>query len=339
MKKVLKSIAFLALISLVFSACKEKESGTNAQQVESTLKVKVEQVMAEDVDQLYEYTAIVEANAVNNIAPLTGGRIEKIFVEVGDVVAAGQVVAEMEDNTLKQAKSQLDNLELSFKRIDELYKVGGVSKSEWDNLKTQLDVARTSYKNLKDNTQLVSPISGVVTMRNYDSGDLFSGQPIIQVQQIHPVKLNINVSEKQFVTIKKGMEAKVNLDVYGDEEFAGKVSLVYPTIDARTHTFPVEISLPNGGSKVRPGMYARVTMNYGSEHRVVVPDVAIIKQQGAGDRYVYTYKDGKVSYKKVEIGRRVGNRYELISGVNDGDYVVTTGLSKLRDGMNVELVK
>lgn len=339
MKKLFIGIAFAALSSVMFSACSEKESETIAQQVEKSLKVKVEQVKAEDVDQLYEYTAIVEANAVNNIAPLTGGRIEKIFVEVGDVVSAGQVVAEMEDNNLKQAKSQLDNLELSFKRIDELYKVGGVSKSEWDNLKTQLDVARTSYQNLKDNTQLISPISGIVTMRNYDSGDLFGGQPIIQVQQIKPVKLNINVSENHFVTIKKGMEASVKLDVYEDEEFTGKVSLVYPTIDARTHTFPVEISLPNGGSKVRPGMYARVTMNYGAEHRVVVPDVAIIKQQGSGDRYVYTYKDGKVSYKKVVIGRRVGDRYELLSGVNDGEYVVTTGLSKLRDGMNVELAK
>lgn len=343
MKKVVLNVAVGVMVAILMSACGGKKTQTQIEVVATAdtevLKVKVAQVGLQEVEQTYEYTAIVEANAVNNIAPLTGGRIDKIYVEVGDKVTQGQMVAQMEDNNLKQAKTQLDNLELSFKRIDELYKVGGVSKSEWDNLKAQLDVARTSYENLKDNTQLISPISGVVTARNYDSGDLFGGQPIIQVQQITPVKLNINVSENQFVTVKKGMSAEVKLDVYGEEEFAGKVNLVYPTIDARTHTFPVEILLPNTNGKVRPGMYARVTMNYGTVNHVVVPDVAIIKQQGSGDRFVYVYKDGKVSYKKVEIGRRMGDRYELISGVEDGDYLVITGLGKLRDGMQVEIVK
>ncbi|MEG1556143.1 MAG: efflux RND transporter periplasmic adaptor subunit, partial [Bacteroidales bacterium] len=92
-----------------------------------------------------------------------------------------------------------------------------------DAQKTNLDVTRTSYKNLKENTQLISPISGVVTARNYDSGDLFGGQPIIQVQQITPVKMNINVSEMQFTKVKQGMSTSVKLEVYGDEEFKGKV--------------------------------------------------------------------------------------------------------------------
>ena len=85
-------------------------------------------------------------------------------------------------------------------------------------------------------------------------------------------------------------------------------------------------------------MYARVTMNYGVRRSVVVPDNAIIKQQGSGDRYVYVYKDGKVRYQKVELGRRMGNRYELLSGVNDGDYIVTVGQTKLNDGKAVQVV-
>ena len=135
------------------------------------------------------------------------------------------------------------------------------------------------------------------------------------------------------------MKAQVKLDVYGDEEFTGSVTLVYPTINAQTHTFPVEVSLTNANGKVRPGMYARVTMNYGVNKNVVVPDNAIVKQQGSGDRYVYVYKDGKVSYNKIELGRRMGNRYEVISGVQDGDLVVTAGYTKLADGMEVEVVE
>jgi RND family efflux transporter MFP subunit len=276
---------------------------------------------------------------VNNIAPTVPGRIDKIYVEIGDHVGKGQLLVQMDENNLQQAKAQLDNLELTFKRMDELYKVGGVSKSQWDAQKTSLEVARTSYKNLKNNTQLLSPISGIITARNYDNGDIYSGNPIIQVQQIKPVKLLINVSEMQYTKIKKGMDVKVVVDVYDEEEFKGKVSLVYPAIDPRTHTVAVEISISNTNEKIRPGMYARAIVNMGSMERVVVPDVAIVKQQGSGDRYVYVYKDGKVSYNKVEIGRRLGDSYELISGVEDGDKVAVTGLARLTNGMEVEIVK
>ena len=176
-------------------------------------------------------------------------------------------------------------------------------------------------------------------MRNYDSGDIYTGNPVLQIQQISPVKMNINVSENQFTKVKAGMSAKVRLEVFDGEEFNGKVTLVYPTIDARTHTFPVEVSLPNANGKVRPGMYARVTMNYGTVKHVVVPDNAIIKQQGSGDRFVYIYKDGKVAYRRVELGRRMGDKYELISGVEDGDMVVVVGYTKLKDGMEVQVIE
>jgi RND family efflux transporter MFP subunit len=324
---------------IVLSACSKNNAAVTTNEVEQKLKVEAREVKVQDVEQLYEYTAIVKANVVNNIAPTIAGRINRIYVEVGDRVSEGQKLITMDDNNLEQAKTQLANLELNFKRIDELYKVGGVSKSDWDAQKTALDVARTSYNNLLTNTALLSPISGVVTMRNYDSGDIYAGNPILQVQQITPVKMLINVSENQFTKIKTGMEVNVKLDVYGDEIFKGKVSLVYPTINSQTHTFPVEITLPNKDSRVRPGMYARVIVNMGMEQHVVVPDVAIVKQQGSGDRYVFVYTDGKVSYDKVVLGRRMGDTYELISGVNDGALVVTTGLNKLNNGMEVELVK
>jgi RND family efflux transporter MFP subunit len=332
MKKI---TILLAVTMLVMVGCKKKEAVTAGDQ---KMTIRTQEVHVEEVDQTYEYTAIVEANAVNNIAPLTGGRIDKIYVEVGDRVSKGKVLVQMNENSLKQSKSQLDNLKASFKRVDELYKVGGVSKSDWDAMKTQLDVAQTTYDNLLENTQLISPISGVVTQRNYDSGDLYGGLPVVQVQQITPVKMNINLSENLFKQVKVGTPVTVKVDAYGDEEFHGKVSLIYPTMDGATHTFPVEVQLANTDSRVRPGMYARVTMNFGTEKHVVVPDEAIFRQQGSGNRYVYVYKDGKVSFNQVEIGRHLDRAYELISGnVHDGDMVATTGLARLKDGLEVNV--
>ncbi|HON20833.1 MAG TPA: efflux RND transporter periplasmic adaptor subunit [Bacteroidales bacterium] len=338
MKRAVGLLTVAILVGVLLNACNSNKNADN-QEEDEKVKIKVEQVFQKEIDMLYDYTAIVQAEAVNNIAPTIPGRIDKIYVEVGSRVSKGQLLVQMDANSLTQAKSKLDNLETTFKRINELYKVGGVSKSDWEAQQTALDVAQTAYQNLKDNTQLISPISGVVSLRNYDSGDLYAGNPILQVQQIRPVKLRINVSEMQYTKIKEGMEAKVKIEVYDNEEFIGKVSLVYPTIDPRSHTFPVEITIPNTDEKIRPGMYAKVSINMGKNNHVLVPDVSIVKQQGSGDRYVYVYKDGKVSYNKVVIGRQIGDMYEIISGVEDGDFVATTTLSKLNNGMEVELVK
>jgi RND family efflux transporter MFP subunit len=146
------------------------------------------------------------------------------------------------------------------------------------------------------------------------------------------------VSESYYTRVKKGMDVNIRLDVYGDETFQGKVTLVYPTIDEGSRTFPVEIKISNADERVRPGMFARVIMNFGSLQHVVAPDLSIVKQAGSGDRYIYVYKNGTVSYQKVELGRRLGNRFEVISGVNSGDQVVTTGQSRLTDGREVEVV-
>lgn len=337
MKKRVTLFILSAVVLAGFGGCKSKKNESLGADQEFTIRT--QQVTAQDVDQIYEYTASVEANAVNNIAPLTGGRIDKIYVEVGDRVAKGKVLVQMNENSLKQQKAQLDNLKKSFNRIDELYKVGGCSKSDWDAMKTQLDVAQTAYDNLLENTQLISPISGVISARNYDSGDLYGGLPVVTVQQITPVKMNINLSEALFQQVKVGMPVSIKVDAYGDEEFKGKVSLIYPTIDPATHTFPVEVQLANNDSRVRPGMYARVTVNFGTSRHVVVPDKAIFRQQGSGNRYVYIYKNGKVKFSQVQIGRHIGEGYELLSGAEDGDYLAITGLSRLKDGMNVNVEK
>ena len=188
----------------------------------------------------------------------------------------------MDETTLSQQEMQLKNLETEFNRIDQLYKVGGVSKSEWDNVNLQLEVARKSFQTLKENTQLASPIDGVVTARNYDNGDLYGGQAILVVQKIAPVKITINVSEQYYSKVKKGDEVSIELDAYPGETFTGKVSLIYPTVDAMTHTFPVEINVANTDQKLRPGMFARATLNLGTLNHVVVPDLAIEKRSGSG---------------------------------------------------------
>ncbi len=333
--EIFKVIPFATVAMLLSCTGGNKETVVEVQKP----MVRVETVHTQDVDQLHEFTATVEANIINNIAPQMAARIEKVFVEVGDNVRQGQLLAQMDQSNLLQSKIQLENIETEFNRIDELYKVGGASKSSWDAQKTSLEVARTALANLEENTRLLSPISGVVTARNYDSGDLYSDNPLYVVEQINPVKVMLHVSESFYSQIKKGNPVDIKLDVYGDQVFKGNVFLVYPTIDPNTRTFPVEIRIPNPDGKIRPGMFARVTMNFGTQNRVVAPDLAIVKQAGAGDRTIYVVENGKIVFKNVELGRRMGNRYEIISGVNDGDVVVVAGHNRVFNGVEVEIEK
>jgi RND family efflux transporter MFP subunit len=331
---------FFSIALLLASCSNNQEPATK--QVETAKKpiVRIQQVTAIDVDQTREFTATVMPNISNNIAPNMPVRIDKIHVEVGDQVRKGQQLVSMESTNLENAKTQLSNVRTEFERVDELYKIGGVSQSNWDAMKMNLEMAEKSYNNLLDNTRLLSPIDGIVTVRNYDNGDMYGGLPVLTIQQIAPVKLLIYVSEYYFTKVKKGMDVQIKLDVYGDEIFEGKVSLIHPTIDPTTRTFQVEITIDNKDMRVRPGMFARVELSFGSLKHVVVPDRAVIRMAGAGDRYIYVLNnDNTVTMKKVALGRLIDGNYEILSGLNNGDKVVTAGQARLMNGVEVEVEK
>ena len=318
-------------------ACQSKQAETATTQVEQKPKVTTEVVRLQKVEQQSVFTGNVEGYAVNNITPQQARRISRLLVDVGDHVVAGQRLAEMDNSALAQAKAQYENNKASFERSDELYKFGGESKANWEAVKTAYEVSKSTYENMLENTTLTSPISGVVTARNYDNGDMVGGQPIFVVQKINPVKVFINVSESLYSYISKGMNVDVEFDAIPGQKFVGKVSRITPTIDTQTRTFEVELTVANAKEQIKPGMYARVTMNYGSRRNVVVPDRSIVKMMGSGDRFIYVYKaDGTVSYQKVELGRRMDDKIEILSGVADGDEVVVTGQSALKNGLAVE---
>ena len=337
MKKHLTIITMAAIA--LFTACSSSDNNATATAVQDEKpKVKIAASTVEEVEQLAEFTTTVEAEVKNNIAPNSPLRIEKILVEVGDNVSKGQKLVQLDASGLEQLALQIENQKIEFNRVSELYKVGGASKAEYDNAKTALDVNIKAYNKL-ENTVMRSPINGVVTARNYDNGDMSGGAPILVVEQIAPVKMNINVSEPYYAKVTKKTDVSVKFDAYGEEEFAASVNIIYPTINAATHTFPVELNIANKDRRVRPGMFGRATVNFGTQSHVVVPDQAVIKQLGSGDYFVYVYNNGKVSYNKVTLGRRMNDKYEIIEGVEPGAQVVIAGHNKLADGVEVEVIK
>ena len=339
MKTIFKTI-IIASAAVLAAGCGNNagKKAVEAQVAEEAVpSVSVVEVSAREVPQTATYTSTVQPYVKNNIAPQMAGRITKINVEIGDFVKKGQVLAEIDKAQLQQAQLQLHNQEVELERLRALYDAGGLSKSDLDAIELSYNVTKTQVDNLLENTVLCSPIDGVVTARNYDVGDMYTmSMPIYTVEQIRPVKLLVGISESDYTKVKKGDAVEITVDALPGQTFTGKVGKIYPTVDAATRTFLVEIVVPNNGNLLRPGMFARVTVTFGVNNNVVIPDVAVVKQQGSGERFVYILnQDGTVNYQKVVLGRRMGAEYEVLEGIPSGAKVVTGGQIRLKDGVKV----
>lgn len=333
----MKKIVMLAAWAVLLSGCGRK-SATDAA---VDPRVLTRGTVAEEttVRLTEEFTSEIEPYRENDITPAASGvHIDRILVDVGDVVREGQLLVTLDPTQYTQQLVQLKTVEDDYNRLLPVYEVGGISAQQIEQAKAQLDIQREVVANMKKNIEVRSPISGVVTARNYESGDLFSQQPVLHVMQIDLLKVIVNISEQFFPNVKVGMPVTLRVEIFPEREFTGRVSLIYPALDATTRTFKVEVEVPNGDGTLRPGMYARTIFDMGSKQGVMVPDVAVQKQVGSAERYLYVIVGDSVAERRsVEVGRQVGDRVDILRGVQAGEQVAVTALSKLYDGAPVEV--
>lgn len=330
------AIVLLALSGL-FAGCTSRQTAAVA--VDEGVLTKTAAVEAAAVRLTEEFTSEIEPYKENDITPAAAGvHIDRILVEVGDRVQAGQLLVTLDPTQYTQARVQLKTVEDDYRRLLPVYEAGGISAQQIEQAKAQLDVQREVVANLKKNIEVRSPIAGVITARNYESGDLFASQPILHVMQIDPLKVIVNISEQYFPNVKVGMPVDLKVDIFPDETFTGSVSLIYPALDPATRTFKVEVRVPNAHRTLRPGMYARTIFDLGEKQGALVPDVAVQKQVGTAERYLYVIVGDSVAERRaVKLGRQVGDRIDVLSGVAPGEQVAVTALTKLFDGAKVSI--
>ena len=331
----------MAALAVSCAGKKNAQEAAPAEMQAVVTNVEVYTTRYEDVPQTEVYSTNIQAYAVNNVVPQSGSRIKKINVEVGDFVSKGQILAEMDQTTLQQTKMKLDNDAVELARLKELYESGALSKSDYDAAQLAFNVSSSQYENLSENAILRSPISGVITARNYDAGDVYAmSSPIYVVQQITPVKLLVAMSETDYSKIDTGDVVEITTDALADKQFTGKINRIYPTIDPATHTVTVEISVPNSDRVLRPGMFARVKVTFGINHSIVIPDVAVVKQQGSGQKMAFIVNgDNTVTSRMITLGRHFGNMYEVLNGLDEGERIVSRGHTALRSGDEVNVIR
>jgi len=323
-------------------------AGTAANTSENNaIPVKVIKLSKSKIARTIDYTATVLPFHEVNVAPSTPGRIEKIYVEEGDIISRGDELFLMDRTQLLQLKLQLASLEKDLARLDTLLKTGSTRQQQYDQMKTQYDVTRTNVEFMEENTLLKAPFNGIVTGKYFENGEMYSGTPttqsgksaVVTVMQINPLKVNVSLSEQYYPLIRKGMRSLITADVYNNQVFTGHVFRIAPTVNATTRSFNVEIELANINGMLKPGMFVRVSMDLGEVETFVVPANTVMMQEGTNTRYVFLAENGVARRVVVGIGKRFDDSLELISDIiNEGDQLISEGQARLIKGDKIEVI-
>ena len=274
-----------ALAALIVSACGGQQT---QQQMEQRVElVETAALALSDISRELEFSTTLEGWQTLNVAPSLTGKIEHIYVEVGTNVGSGTMLVRMDQNQYTTTKLTYTNLGVEMQRMESLRESGAVSQQTYDQTRLSYEQTKESLDFLEKNTYVRAPFSGVISAKNYEDGELYSGQPILVLTQIHTLKALIAIPESYYPVVKKGMTVEITSEIYPGETFPATIDIVYPTVDPASHTFQARLRIPNSGLKLRPGMYVKTKMSMGMARAMVVPYQAVLKLTGSNDRYVF----------------------------------------------------
>ena len=333
MKKIVLMMA--AAVCLIGCGKKEAQVSQEAERVEVVSTMTLEE---QEIERKLQISTNLQAYLTQNVAPSLTGKIEHIYVEVGDKVKTGDMLVRMDQNQYMTSKIQLANLEVEMARMEALLSTGSVSKQVYDQTKVSYDQLKQNLSVLEANTYVKAPFTGVIAAKTYEDGELYGGQPIVVLAETKKLKALIAVPETYYPLIKEGMKLSVKSDIYPDQTFPATIEVVYPTIDATSHTFQCKVVIPNASEKLRPGMYVTTTLGLGKENTIVVPYQSVEKLIGSNERFVFINENGYAKRVSVKLGQRFDEQIEIIAPeIQPGVEYIHKGQSKLVDGVKIEV--
>lgn len=364
MKKILiAKISIVILLLFAFYSCSQQNK--KEESVESTFSaapVKVFQVKKQKISEKLFYTGLIEAWKSINVTPDIGGKITKIHVEEGDKVEKGQLLAELDTRAirlqLEQAKAGVAVAEANYKdakrnmdRMERLMQEKAVSDQQYEKIRlafeaaeAQLQQARTAL-DLADHQLDVSlmkaSFSGIIASKNAEVGDVINpmmggfspNSGVLTLMDFSKVKIEIDVSHQDIVRMKKGQTALLEAADFPKKVFQGRVTVVNLTASPLTKKFKVEVGVDNPDLILRPNTFGEVTFEVEThENALVIPQKAVLE-----NKYVFLAKGNKVEKKEVILGLQNKETVEVVSGLKEGDLVVSEGNFGLEEGAAIEV--
>jgi membrane fusion protein (multidrug efflux system) len=358
--------AIIAASAIVFIVIVWRNSGTNNDNEKGVLKVITQTIGTAKLNETIPVTGSFEPLISIEIVPEISGQLQKLQlangtpVDVGVGVEEGGVIAVINHDTylarlaecqaaLDASKVALADAEREKNRMVNLFEGGSATEQMKDKAVTTADLAAAQLEQTQaalemakvnvDKATIEATISGVIAKKYVDEGNMVGpSTPLVQIVQINTLKVTGGVSERYLPQLVSGKTpVNIKTDAYPQDEFEGMVYNVGVSVDPITRTGEVEIRVPNSDGKLKPGMFARMTMIVSQKECVVVPDSALIRE--ADQAYVFVVNNNIARRCRVKIGIWQGQLHEVLDGVSPGDVVVTHGQTQLKDGQAVEIVQ
>jgi len=312
-----------------------------------------------DFDDAILATGRFEANERVDISPKISGRIERMDFDEGNFVEQGGLIVKIEDNEtrlslervraeFRRREAELASAKSALERVQELHEKSIATDANLEEAQRLYDVARAGIEQVRAeiglaeqrlaDTEIVAPLAGVLTARRYAAGELVTvGIPIFELLQLSPIKLEIKVPERRIAELNLGQKVDVTVDALGEAQYAGEISYMNPSLDEVSRNLMVRVIVPNEDMKIKPGMFARAMIRTGVHQKILaVPRDAVLS---ASDEYeVFVVEDGIARKRPVDLGAEWRDLVEVVSGIAEGDEVVSAGQHVVEDGSKVSVV-
>ena len=348
---------FLVLAAAACLSCTKK---AEEEKTEKTVNVRTVTVARETVRPYIEAVGSLEPDKEVVVSSEVDGVIREILVDEGDRVSRGMVLARVSDTDYllgvraaeavwKQARANLENARTVFSRMEALYQEKVVSKQEYDNAVTRLDVAGQDADRAAAalslsrerfaKTVIRSPMDGAVNTKTATAGDFIgAGRPLMRVISIDPAKLGFSVAEKDIGALKSGQEVVFVVDPYPSREFSGTLTTIYPSLDERSRTLKAEASVPNRTGELKPGIFARVRVYTGEPRQAITIPITSILYEGTKTR-IFVAENDTARERVVSIGGKYGEMMEVLDGLQEKERLVVVGQNTLTDGVKIRVVE
>ena len=339
------AFALVAAAGLAVGCTNGKAKDDKAAEADTSVPVEVQALKRGPMLAVYSGTASIEAHDEAEVVAKVGGEVRDIYVEEGQNVSSGQVLARLDGDRLRlevaQFEANLRKLERDYNRQLELSQKGLVAKGTAENAKFDLDALKASYDSARlelSYTQIRAPIAGVVSARHIKVGNTIGpNDPTFRVTNLDPLVAYVHVPEKEFRKIAAKQAADVIVDALGGERFVGTIARISPTVDPKTGTFRAEVEVPDPTRHLKPGMFARVNIAYERrDDALQLPRNAILDSDG--EPSVFVVVNGKAEKRRISTGLVSNGWVEVSKGLTGDERVVVVGQAGLKTGTAVKVV-
>lgn len=352
MKRIIisSSIAIATIAGIIFVLNKNQNANAKATEIvaQKNTAVTVRAEVAENRALNLEYitNGVFSAKQEVMISAEVSGKVARVLVAEGAFVKAGQTLAIIEADkqnvTVSNAQAVYNNAKAEVERFENAFKTGGVTKQQLDQVKLQLENAKNNLRSAQltaSDVNITASFAGIVNKRMIEPGSYVNpGMQLFEVVNVSTLKLRINVDEKNIASISIGQSVKVETPVLPNQSWEGVVTFIAPKADASLN-FPVELEIRNNANNdLKAGMYGTARFGAdGTSNVFAIPRTAFVGNVSSNQ--VFVVKEGKAMLTQVVPGRNFGDYVEIISGVQQGEQVITTGQINLLNETPVEIIK